>query len=257
MSWVHASTTIAPSEQVAPERTTNAPSKPVAPERTINAPSDQVAPQRATNAPSELVVRQRTTSAHAGNDATDEVAINADGEESSMSSASPEIVQRPRWDDQGKSYDLNHNLMHKSTPSFSLKATVNKPRSSSSSSSSRVVISCLLSAALQNGSYQPGRTYHSSARLPSGASVMGDRGTMEPAAIGLFPDLGESSYNNWDYQHHEALLAFMNQRMLAAPTEPRHIWKLDSTLEDAPTDETPCMALLHIAHAGPLPLRWR
>ena len=75
----HASTTIAPSEQVAPERTTNDPSEQVAPERTINSPSEQVASQRTTNAPPELVVPQRTTSALAGNGATDEVAIDADG----------------------------------------------------------------------------------------------------------------------------------------------------------------------------------
>ena len=72
----------------------------------------------------------------------------------------------------------------------------------------------------------------------------------------LFPDLGESSYDNWDYQQHDALLAFMNQHMLAAPSEPRHIWKLDGFLEDAPADETLSMAWLHMAHAGPLPLIW-
>ena len=32
--------------------------------------------------------------------------------------------------------------------------------------------------------------------------------------------------------------------------EPRHIWKLDGPLEDAPYDETPTMALLHMAHVG-------
>ena len=48
----------------------------------------------------------------------------------------------------------------------------------------------------------------------------------------------------------------MNQRMLAAPFEPRHIWKLDGPLEDAPADETPTAACLHMAHAGPLPPIW-
>ena len=48
----------------------------------------------------------------------------------------------------------------------------------------------------------------------------------------------------------------MNQRMLAAPFEPRHIWKLDGPLEDAPADETPTSAWLHMAHAGPLPPFW-
>ena len=119
----------------------NAPAEQVAPKRTT-APSEQVAPQRTTTAPSELVVPRRTISAPVGNDATGEVADDADGE---LSPASPEIVQRPRWDDLGKSYDLNHNLMHKFIPSFSF-----KPRSSSSYSS-RVVIPCLSSAALQDG----------------------------------------------------------------------------------------------------------
>ena len=48
----------------------------------------------------------------------------------------------------------------------------------------------------------------------------------------------------------------MNQRVLAAPSEPRHIWKLDGPLEDAPADETPTSAWLHMAHAGPLPPIW-
>ena len=51
-----------------------------------------------------------TTSAPIGNEATNEVADDADGEESSLSPASPEIVQRPRWDNLWKSYGLNHNL---------------------------------------------------------------------------------------------------------------------------------------------------
>ena len=233
--------------------TTNAPSERVAPERTINAPSEQVAPKRTTNAPPELVIPQRITSAPAGNGATDEVAIDADGEDSSLSPASPEIVRLPRWDDLGQSYNLNHNLMHKFFPRFSFKATVTKPRSSSSSSSATVPVErCAPEWFVSTRSRLP---FHSRgpARLPSGASVMGDRGTMEPAAIGR-PD--ESSYDNWDYQQHETLLAFMNQCMLAAPTEPRHIWKLDGTLKDAPADETPTMALLYMAHVGPLPPIW-
>jgi len=34
-------------------------------------------------------------------------------------------------------------------------------------------------------------------------------------------------------------MAFLNQRMLAAPDETRHIWKLDGPLETNPNDETP------------------
>jgi hypothetical protein len=51
-------------------------------------------------------------------------------------------------------------------------------------------------------------------------------------------------------------MAFLNQRMLAAPDETRHIWKLDGPLEDVPNDEFPSMAWLHMAHTGPLPPIW-
>ena len=178
----------APAEQVAP-------SEQAAPQRT-NAPSEQVAPQRTTTAPSELVVPRRSTSSPGGNDATDEVAEDADGDESSLSPASPEFTQRPRWDDLGKSYDLSCNLMHKSIPSFSFKATVTKPRSSSSSSP------CLPSAALQNGSYQPGLAYHSTHEdrrdFQAARALWGIEGrwslqqlaAREEILQELFPDLG-------------------------------------------------------------------
>ena len=39
-------------------------------------------------------------------------------------------------------------------------------------------------------------------------------------------------------------MAFLNQRLFAAPDETRHIWKLDGPLEDAPNDEVPSMAWL-------------
>ena len=93
-------------------------------------------------------------SSPAGNDATDIVAIEVDGDDSPLSSASPEVVRLPLWDDLGRSYNLNCNLLHKFIPSFSLKGTGTKP-------SSRVMLPCLSSAALQDGSYQPGRAYHS------------------------------------------------------------------------------------------------
>ena len=170
----HASTTIAPPEQVASQRTPNSPSELVAPQRTNSAPSELVAPLRTTSAPFELVAPKRTTSAPseqaaleramsspAGNDATDIVAIDVDGDDSPLSSASPEVVRLPLWDDLGRSYNLNCNLLHKFIPSFGLKGTGTKPRSSSSSSSSRVMLPCLSSAALQDDSYQPGRAYHS------------------------------------------------------------------------------------------------
>jgi len=54
----------------------------------------------------------------------------------------------------------------------------------------------------------------------------------------LFPDLGESTYENWDFTQADVLMALLNLRMLAAP------------------DETPSMVWLHRAHVGPLPLIW-
>ena len=130
----HASTTIAPSEQAAPQRATSAQSEQAAPESAMSTPAD--------------------------NGATDIVAIEVGGDDSPLSSASPEVIRLPRWDDLGRSYALRRNLVHKFIPSFSFKGTVTRPRSSSSSSSSRVTIPCLSSAALQDGSYQPGRAYH-------------------------------------------------------------------------------------------------
>ena len=127
---------------------------------TTIAPPEQVASQRTTTAPSELAAPESAMSAPAGNGATDIVDTEVGGDDSPLSSASPEVVRLPRWDDLGRSYTLGSNLMHKFIPNFSFKGTVTRPRSSSSSSSSRVTIPCLSSASLQDGSYQPGRAYH-------------------------------------------------------------------------------------------------
>jgi hypothetical protein len=230
----HASTTIAPPEQVASQRTPNAPSELVAPERTTSAPPEQVAPQRTTNAPSELVAPQRTNSAPselvaplrttsapfelvapkrttsapseqaaleramsspAGNDATDIVAIDVDGDDSPLSSASPEVVRLPLWDDLGRSYNLNCNLLHKFIPNFGLKGTGTKPRSSSSS---RVMLPCLSSAALQDDSYQPGRAYHS---------------THEKVTVTT-------------YRCHQAMSQVAQMRITSAPRDDDHLTKM-------------------------------
>jgi len=79
-----------------------APPEQVAPQRTIIAPSEQIALQRTTSAPSELGAPERTMFAPAGNGAIDEVAIDVDGVDSPQSSASPEVVCLPRWDDLGR-----------------------------------------------------------------------------------------------------------------------------------------------------------
>ena len=58
------------------------------------------------------------------------------------------------------SYDGPFNLKHRAIPSFSFKGAISRPRATSSSSSARAPTPCLSTAALQNGSYQPGRAYH-------------------------------------------------------------------------------------------------
>ena len=76
-----------------------------------------------------------------------------------LSSASEEVVRFSRWDNLGISYDVCVHLMHRTIPSFSFKGSISRPRSTSSSSSARATTPCLSSAALQDGSYQPGRAY--------------------------------------------------------------------------------------------------
>ena len=63
-------------------------------------------------------------SALADNGATDIVDIEVGGDDAPRSSASPEVVQLPRWDDLGQSYTLNPNLVHTFIPNFSFKGTV-------------------------------------------------------------------------------------------------------------------------------------
>jgi hypothetical protein len=123
--------------------------------------------------------------------------------------------QRSSDSQDGRSYTLNSNLMHKFIPNFSFKGTVTKPRSSS--------IPCLSSTALQDGSYQPGRAYHithgdrldfAAARAAWG--IEGRWGTLQLEARqgtlpDLFPDLGESAYDNWDLQQGDVLQSFMDQ----------------------------------------------
>ena len=161
-------------------------------------------------------------SAPAGNGATDIVDTEVGGDDSPLSSASPEVVRLPRWDDLGRSYTFGSNLMHKFIPNFSFKGTVTRPRSSSSSSSSRVTIPCLSSASLQDGSYQPGRAYHTThgdrlnfAAARAAWGIEGRWGALQLAArqgtlSELFPDLGESSYENWDFKQADVLMAFLN-----------------------------------------------
>ena len=62
---------------------------------TIIAPSEQVASQRTTTAPSELAAPESAMSAPADNGATDIVDTEVGGDDSPLSSASPEVVRLP------------------------------------------------------------------------------------------------------------------------------------------------------------------
>ena len=144
---------------------------------TINAPSELVASQRTTSAQSELAAPESAISAPADSGATDMVDIEVGGDDSPRS-ASPEVIRLPRWDDLGRSYTLNHNLVHKFIPNFSFKGTATRPRSSSSTSSSRVTIPCLSSALLQDSWSSVPYNSWGSAQLRRRTSCVGDRGTM-------------------------------------------------------------------------------
>ena len=70
------------------------------------------------------------------------------------------------------------------------------------------MIPSLSSAAFQDGSYQPGRAYHTTHgdRL-NFAAARARQGTLSD----LFSDLGESAYENWDLQQGDVLQSFMDQ----------------------------------------------
>ena len=61
-----------------------------------------VSRHRTTSAPSEQAALERAISSPAGNDATDIVAFEVDGDDSPLSSAPPEVVRLPLWDDLGR-----------------------------------------------------------------------------------------------------------------------------------------------------------
>ena len=77
---------------------------------TTIAPSEQVASQRATSAQSELAAPESAMSTPAENGATDMVDIEVGGDDSPLSSASPEAIRLPRWDDLSPLGDRSDNL---------------------------------------------------------------------------------------------------------------------------------------------------
>ena len=68
-------------------------------------------------------------------------------------------------------------------------------------------------------------------------------------------DLGES-LADWDFTSAHSLEAFMNQGQDAEPDDCRAIWHLDGVWEETSATETSSLAMLHMAHSGPLPSIW-
>jgi len=102
----------------------------------------------------------RITPAPAGNGTSAEGVIVVNSSDSPLSDSSEERVRYSHWDDLGMSYSGSLNLKHRAIPTFSFKGAISRPRTTSSSSSAGATTPCLSTAALQDGSYQPGRAYH-------------------------------------------------------------------------------------------------
>ena len=188
----------------------------------------------------------RITPAPAGDGALAESAIVVNNSDSPLSESSEEAVRYSQWDNLGMSYDGSFNLTHRAVPSFSFKGAISRPRSTSSSSSARATTPCLSIAALQDGSYQPSRAYH---------TTHVDRYDLA-GARGLFPDLAES-YVDWDFVSGSSFEAFMTQRQDAMPDERPALWCIDGAWQDRTTRETPSLAMIHMTHYGPLPPIWK
>ena len=111
-------------------------------------------------ATSDPAASTRITPAPAGDGTLAEGAIVVNSSDSPLSDSSEERVRYSQWDDLGMSYGGSSNLMHRAIPTFSFQGAITRPRTTSSSSSARAPTPCLSTAALQDGSYQPGRAYH-------------------------------------------------------------------------------------------------
>ena len=111
-------------------------------------------------ATSDPAASTRVTPAPAVDGTSAEGAIGVNSSDSPLSDSSEERVRYSQWDDLGMSYSGSLNLKHRAIPTFSFKGAISRPRTTSSSSSAGATTPCLSTAALQDGSYQPGRAYH-------------------------------------------------------------------------------------------------
>ena len=157
-------------------------------------------------ATSDPAASTRITPAPAGDGTLVEGAIVVNSSDSPLSESSEEAVRYSQWDDLGMSYDGPFNLMDRApTP-------------------------CLSTAALQDGSYQPRRAYHTTHEdwfdLAGARAAWGIEGlwgsrqdkARENILQELFPDLGEP-YVDWDPTYGSALEVFMSKRQEAASDE--------------------------------------
>ena len=191
---------------------------------TINAPSELVALQRTTSAQSELATPESAMSTPADNGATDIVDTEV-------------VISIPRGrptPTMGRSRAILHLEPQpgaQAHPEFQLQGNGHKAQI--------IVIQILLPGhdTMPVERCAPGRLvstrwsipYNScgSAKLRHRTSCMGIEGrwgTLQLEArhgtlSDLFPDLGESTYENWDLQQGNVLQAFMDQRVRAAPDE--------------------------------------
>ena len=143
------------------------------------------------------------------------------------------------------SYDGPFNLMHRAIPTFSFQGAISRPRATSSSSSARAPTPCLLTAALQDGSYQPGWAYHTTHE--DRIDLAGAR-----AAWGI-----EGLWGSRQVKAREHILqeieAFMFKRQEIEPDERPSLSRTNGAWEVTSDRETPSMGMIHMAHYGPLP----
>ena len=156
-------------------------------------------------ATSDQAASTRITPAPAGNGTSAEgvIVVNSSSD-SPLSDSSEERVRYSHWDYLGMSYSGSLNLKHRAIPTFSFKGAISRPRTTSSSSSAGATTPCLSTAALQDGSYQPGRAYHTTHEdrydMAGARAAWGIEGlwgshqdqSREALLQKLFPDVGQA-----------------------------------------------------------------
>ena len=215
-------------------------------------------------ATSDPAASTRVTPAPAVDGTSAEGAIGVNSSDSPLSDSSEERVRYSQWDDLGMSYTGSANLKHRAIPTFSFQGAISRPRTTSSSSSARAPTPCLSTAALQDGSYQPGRAYHTTHEdrydMAGARAAWGIEGlwgshqdrARETLLQELFPDVGQN-YVDWDFTSGNSFEAFMLKRQEMERDERPSLWRTNGSWEVTSDRETPSMGMIHMAHYGSLP----